>query len=185
MLIKSQNSLSDLGHMISDRAPYNANIRYFIVNLQKDFIGLLYNWLSKIFKIFIICIFLSIPALMTNKMANINELQERFQRRVKESLEVLDKQHLRKMQADCFKCSTRCCENTNWTSEDVQSCLTRCQAPVQEAQNFLEGELNNYQVCIITSLVLIFVTCGLQSISYFWCYLQYTTVILLKPPLVD
>lgn len=100
----------------------------------------------------------SIAALMTNKMANINELQERFQRRVKESLEVLDKQHLRKMQADCFKCSTRCCENANWTSEDVQNCLTRCQAPVQEAQNFLEGELNNYQVCIITSFVLICVT---------------------------
>lgn len=76
---------------------------------------------------------------------NINELQERFQRRVKDSLEVLDKQHLRRMQADCFKCSTRCCENGTWSSEDVQNCLTRCQAPVQEAQTFLETELNNYQ----------------------------------------
>lgn len=57
----------------------------------------------------------------------------------------IDKQFLRKMQADMHRCSVKCCENSDATMEGVQQCLETCSAPFMRAQKFLQIELESYQ----------------------------------------
>ncbi|KAL1461019.1 hypothetical protein WDU94_012952 [Cyamophila willieti] len=57
----------------------------------------------------------------------------------------IDKQFLRKMQADMHRCSVKCCENKDATMEGVQQCLEVCSSPFMRAQKYLQMEFEQYQ----------------------------------------
>ncbi|XP_064630932.1 protein FAM136A-like [Lineus longissimus] len=75
----------------------------------------------------------------------MEDIQSRVQTSVNKMLNALDKEHLRNIQAQMYKCSLKCCENDSYGMEDVQRCLDRCSQPTQQAQTYVQGELQNYQ----------------------------------------
>ncbi|XP_074641576.1 protein FAM136A-like [Tubulanus polymorphus] len=75
----------------------------------------------------------------------MDQAQNRVQTAVTETLNELDKTHLRKMQASMYRCSTKCCEDNYYSMEDVQRCLEQCSRPVQSAQQYIQGEMENFQ----------------------------------------
>uniref|UniRef100_A0A5K3F7X4 Protein FAM136A n=1 Tax=Mesocestoides corti TaxID=53468 RepID=A0A5K3F7X4_MESCO len=51
-----------------------------------------------------------------------------------------------------FDCGKKCCDHEDWDTEQVQSCIERCEKPVGAAQNLVQNELsqlqNRLQTCI-------------------------------------
>ncbi|XP_041369187.1 protein FAM136A-like isoform X1 [Gigantopelta aegis] len=75
----------------------------------------------------------------------MDEVQARVQKAVSSMVNSLDKECLRKMQADMYRCSTKCCENQSSSLEEVQNCIDRCSTNVNKAQTYIQNELQNYQ----------------------------------------
>ena len=49
-------------------------------------------------------------------------------------------------QTKMYLCSAKCCENDNYSMDDVQNCIDKCNSPVTQAQSFMQNELSNFQV---------------------------------------
>ncbi|BHF58615.1 hypothetical protein SprV_0100156800 [Sparganum proliferum] len=51
-----------------------------------------------------------------------------------------------------FGCGKKCCDNSSWTTEEVQSCVEKCEKPVSAAQQLIQSELttlqNRLQTCV-------------------------------------
>ncbi|PAA55152.1 hypothetical protein BOX15_Mlig022310g2, partial [Macrostomum lignano] len=77
----------------------------------------------------------------------MNEIQKVFQDEVHKQIGLIDKQYLRKLQADTFRCSIRCVEDVQAypSPRDSQSCLERCGQVVQQAEKDIEVELSGFQ----------------------------------------
>lgn len=75
----------------------------------------------------------------------MDRVQTRVQEAISGMITTLDKENLRKMQADMYKCSAACCENSHYSMEDAQQCVEKCSKPLQVAQNFIGQELQTYQ----------------------------------------
>ncbi|PVD30465.1 hypothetical protein C0Q70_09731 [Pomacea canaliculata] len=71
--------------------------------------------------------------------------QARVQKAVSTMVTNLDKDCLRKLQADMYRCSTKCCENSSYSLEEVQHCIDQCSNRVNKAQNYIQNELQVYQ----------------------------------------
>ncbi|KAK7111085.1 hypothetical protein V1264_014860 [Littorina saxatilis] len=71
--------------------------------------------------------------------------QARVQKAVFTMVSSLDKEGLRKLQAEMYRCSTKCCEDNNSSLEEVQNCIDQCSTKVNRAQNFIQGEIQVYQ----------------------------------------
>ncbi|PIK55474.1 hypothetical protein BSL78_07634 [Apostichopus japonicus] len=56
----------------------------------------------------------------------------------------IDRSVFRKMQREMYLCSARCCENPQYQMSDVQSCAERCSQPIQQGQNYIQQELNDF-----------------------------------------
>lgn len=52
------------------------------------------------------------------------------------------------LQADMYRCSTNCCEDKNLSLEEVQNCIDRCSTKVNRAQNYIQGEIQMFQVSL-------------------------------------
>ncbi|RLN89171.1 hypothetical protein BBJ28_00011352 [Nothophytophthora sp. Chile5] len=57
----------------------------------------------------------------------------------------LDRTILRGLQRDGYLCAAKCFENKNWSSEQLQSCVERCQMPTQQVNQFMQQEMQNFQ----------------------------------------
>jgi hypothetical protein len=44
------------------------------------------------------------------------------------------------------RCSVKCCENTTASIDDVQRCVEACAMPLSKAQNYMQQEVENFQV---------------------------------------
>lgn len=75
----------------------------------------------------------------------MDEAVSRVQKAVTTMISTLDKDSLRLMQAEMYRCSTKCCEDKNGTLDDVQNCIDRCTARVNKAQNYVQGEIQMFQ----------------------------------------
>ncbi|GAB6023183.1 hypothetical protein CHUAL_008008 [Chamberlinius hualienensis] len=73
------------------------------------------------------------------------QAQTRVQKAVNELVNELDRTHLRKVQGDMHRCAANCCDNGNFTLEQVHRCIEDCSKDITSAQNFVQEELNNYQ----------------------------------------
>lgn len=45
-----------------------------------------------------------------------------------------------------YVCSAKCFDNKNWSAEQLQQCVERCQMPMQQVQNYLQQEMQSFQV---------------------------------------
>lgn len=52
-----------------------------------------------------------------------------------------------------YRCSTKCCENSSYSLEEVQHCIDQCSNRVNKAQNYIQNELQVYQVCVICAFL--------------------------------
>ena len=59
----------------------------------------------------------------------------RIQSEVEKTLNGLDKSTLRPMRRKAFECSAKCCEDSLSSSEQLQSCVQRCQQSIEKAEN--------------------------------------------------
>ncbi|RWS12110.1 protein FAM136A-like protein [Dinothrombium tinctorium] len=75
----------------------------------------------------------------------MNAAQSRVQDGIQKLVEDLDKDCLRKMQAQMHRCAAECCEKPSLSINDAQTCITRCSEPLSKAQNYVQYELNRYQ----------------------------------------
>ena len=45
-----------------------------------------------------------------------------------------------------YQCSATCCQKESYSMDDIQNCIDKCNAPVNQTQSFLQSELSNFQV---------------------------------------
>lgn len=57
----------------------------------------------------------------------------------------IDKQCLRKMQADMHMCAARCCSNSEDSMEKVHNCVQSCTVNLARAQKYVQDEIENFQ----------------------------------------
>ncbi|KAM7540083.1 hypothetical protein Aperf_G00000021683 [Anoplocephala perfoliata] len=79
-------------------------------------------------------------------------LQNKYSDAINAAIKDWDSNFLRKMQSIYFGCGKKCCDNKEYSTEQVQSCIERCEKPVSAAQNLVQGELsqlqNRFQTCV-------------------------------------
>ncbi|CAH3153461.1 unnamed protein product [Pocillopora meandrina] len=71
--------------------------------------------------------------------------QTRVKEEVERSIEKLEKEKLRGLQAKSHLCAAKCCENLTPSKEEVQQCMNRCFVPIQQIQEYLGKELTGFQ----------------------------------------
>jgi hypothetical protein len=50
------------------------------------------------------------------------------------------------LQGDMHRCSAKCCDVKTSGLDDVQRCVENCSIPLTQAQNFMQQEVENFQV---------------------------------------
>ncbi|XP_068746956.1 protein FAM136A-like [Montipora capricornis] len=71
--------------------------------------------------------------------------QARIKEEVERSIEKLERDHLRGLQAKSHLCAAKCCDNLAASKEEVQQCMNQCFMPVQQIQEYLGKELTGFQ----------------------------------------
>lgn len=82
-----------------------------------------------------------------SKLEEIENASNKMQRK-------LEKEHVRNSQRKSFICSSKCCEDSISSAEQVQKCIENCQRPLVQWQNTAKQELerfqNRIQRCMVT-----------------------------------
>lgn len=52
------------------------------------------------------------------------------------------------LQKGGYLCSAKCFDNKNLSSEQIQNCVERCQVPMQQVQQYLQQEMQSFQVLL-------------------------------------
>ncbi|KAK4885722.1 hypothetical protein RN001_001993 [Aquatica leii] len=74
------------------------------------------------------------------------ELQkQRVEQEMTKMIDEIDKQFLRKMQANMHRCAATCCDNVDVSLERVQKCVEACSTPLNNAQNYVQKEIEHLQ----------------------------------------
>lgn len=68
-----------------------------------------------------------------------------FQQKIQDTYYDLDKNHLRKMQKKMYDCAANCCSNNTDSFNQVQSCIDKCTAPYQNAQQYVKNQFEDFQ----------------------------------------
>ncbi|CAH8481667.1 unnamed protein product [Schistosoma turkestanicum] len=76
---------------------------------------------------------------------DINKLQTNYHKAVEKELGNLDIAYLRKIQANYFQCSLKCCENPDASITEVQHCVERCEIPLKQAHELMQSEVSSFQ----------------------------------------
>ncbi|XP_076461828.1 protein FAM136A-like [Babylonia areolata] len=71
--------------------------------------------------------------------------QARVRKAVDSMVSSLDKDCLRDLQAEMYRCSTKCCEDKTTSLDEVQNCIERCSSKVSRAQNYVQNEIQMFQ----------------------------------------
>ncbi|XP_043484662.1 protein FAM136A [Leptopilina heterotoma] len=82
---------------------------------------------------------------------------ERQQKRVEEEItklvEDIDKNFLRKMQADMHRCAATCYDNESYSVHRAANCVENCTSSLNKAQHFISSEIervqNRLQRCVM------------------------------------
>ncbi|XP_013383357.1 protein FAM136A [Lingula anatina] len=64
---------------------------------------------------------------------------------LKKTIDEVDKERLRFIQIDFFKCATKCCENKDLDFQERQSCNQKCGEVFDKASAYVEQEVGNFQ----------------------------------------
>uniref|UniRef100_U5EWL8 Hipothetical protein n=1 Tax=Corethrella appendiculata TaxID=1370023 RepID=U5EWL8_9DIPT len=75
----------------------------------------------------------------------IEQQKQRIEQEITKMIEEVDKTLLRKMQADMHYCAAKCCDNEQASLESVHRCIDRCSQPVNQAQEYVQKELEQFQ----------------------------------------
>ncbi|CAM5127447.1 unnamed protein product [Natator depressus] len=71
--------------------------------------------------------------------------QSRMQEAIDSMVQGLERENIRKMQGNMFRCSADCCENDMASMQQVHHCIERCHAPLARAQAVVTKELERFQ----------------------------------------
>eukprot|EP00108_Taenia_solium_P012092 TsM_000878000 transcript=TsM_000878000 gene=TsM_000878000 len=83
------------------------------------------------------------PMVLENEARKV---QNKYTDAISNAIKEWDTKFLRKMQSIYFGCGKKCCDNKDFDTEQVQSCIEHCEKPVSAAQSLVHGELNQLQV---------------------------------------
>lgn len=75
----------------------------------------------------------------------IEESAKRYERKIHEAYDEIDKSHIRKMQKSMHLCAVSCCDDTTGSFKDVQNCVDSCVVPLNNAQQYLKNEFQDFQ----------------------------------------
>ncbi|KAI4468234.1 hypothetical protein MML48_2g00004013 [Holotrichia oblita] len=75
----------------------------------------------------------------------VEQQRQRVEQEMTKMVNELDKEYLRRMQADMHRCAAKCCDNTSVSLESVQRCVENCGNPLTKAQGYVQKELENLQ----------------------------------------
>ncbi|XP_018328812.1 protein FAM136A [Agrilus planipennis] len=75
----------------------------------------------------------------------VEQQRQRVEQEMSNLVNEIDRDYLRKMQADMHRCAIKCCENDSYSVEKVQRCVETCSLPLQNAQNYVQKELEQLQ----------------------------------------
>lgn len=75
----------------------------------------------------------------------IEESAKRYERNLQEAYNDVDKSHIRKMQKSMYNCAANCCDNSTKSYSEVQNCVDNCVVPVNNAQQYLKNEFQDFQ----------------------------------------
>lgn len=93
-------------------------------------------------------------------------MQNKYTDAISSAIKIWDSDFLREMQVLSWKllllsfqsvyfgCGKKCCDNREMSTEQVQSCIERCEKPVNAAQNLVQSELSQLQVIPIFDLLI-------------------------------
>ncbi|OXU18110.1 protein FAM136A [Nasonia vitripennis] len=83
----------------------------------------------------------------------VEEQRRRVEDQMTKMVEEIDKTYLRKMQGDMHRCAAACCDNQTYSVQKVHSCVENCGAPLNKAQQYVQGEFervqNRLQRCVM------------------------------------
>ncbi|XP_074837844.1 protein FAM136A [Carettochelys insculpta] len=71
--------------------------------------------------------------------------QSRIQEAIESMVQGLERENIRRMQGNMFRCSASCCENDKASMQQVHHCIERCHAPLAQAQAIVTKELERFQ----------------------------------------
>ncbi|XP_015790437.1 protein FAM136A [Tetranychus urticae] len=74
-----------------------------------------------------------------------DKAQQMVQDGIKDLIEKIDKDHLRKIQGEMHRCAAKCCDQTDLSLNEVHNCISKCSSEVSKAQNYMSNELANFQ----------------------------------------
>ncbi|KAK9696523.1 Eukaryotic protein of unknown function (DUF842) [Popillia japonica] len=75
----------------------------------------------------------------------VEQQRQRVEQEMTKMVNELDKEYLRRMQADMHRCAAKCCDNTSVSLESVQRCVENCGNSLTKAQGYVQKELENLQ----------------------------------------
>ncbi|KAF2896379.1 hypothetical protein ILUMI_09794 [Ignelater luminosus] len=75
----------------------------------------------------------------------VERQKQRIEQEMTKMIDELDRNYLRKMQADMHRCAARCCDNSDLSLERVQQCVDTCSTPLNKAQNYVQKEIEHLQ----------------------------------------
>jgi len=75
----------------------------------------------------------------------MDQVQSRVQNAITSLLEKLDREYLRQIQGDMYRCNAKCCDDESLGMDRVQRCIEGCSAPLTSSQKYIEGEISNFQ----------------------------------------
>jgi len=71
--------------------------------------------------------------------------QSRVQNAIKDFINAVDKSTLRGYEKKMHLCAAECCDDDLAHVEDVHRCIEKCQQPTQQAQQYVQSELERFQ----------------------------------------
>lgn len=75
----------------------------------------------------------------------VEQQRQRVEQEMTNMVNEIDRQYLRRMQAEMHRCAAKCCDNKEMTLEQVQRCVEGCSVPINNAQNYVQKELESLQ----------------------------------------
>ena len=82
-------------------------------------------------------------------MSEAQDAQERVHRAVRGFVGDIDRRFLRPMQLKMHMCAADCCRDTESSMEKSQACIEKCQGEASRAQNYMQAEMQRFQVKIV------------------------------------
>lgn len=75
----------------------------------------------------------------------VERQRQRIEQEMTKMVDQIDKEYLRKMQANMHRCAAKCCDNTDISLERIQQCVESCSTPLNQSQNYVQKEIEHLQ----------------------------------------